>query len=43
MVIGERQDANIYESTLTDDDGKIIVEPPLSAEPGPFESLTPNF
>jgi len=43
MVIGERQDANIYESTLTDNDGKIIVEPPLSAEPGPFESLTPNF
>jgi hypothetical protein len=27
MVVGERQDNEIYESTLTDDYGKIIVEP----------------
>jgi hypothetical protein len=26
-VIGERQDKEIYESILTDDNGKIIVEP----------------
>ena len=27
LVIGERQDKEIYESILTDDNGKIIVEP----------------
>jgi hypothetical protein len=27
LVVGERQDNEIYESTLTDDYGKIIVEP----------------
>ena len=27
LVIGERQDKEIYESTLTNDEGKIIVEP----------------
>jgi hypothetical protein len=27
LVIGERQDANIYESDLTDNNGKIIIEP----------------
>jgi hypothetical protein len=27
LVIGERQDKKIYESDLTDDNGKIIVEP----------------
>ena len=27
MVVGERQDDNIKESTLTDDDGNLIVEP----------------
>jgi hypothetical protein len=27
MVIGERKDKEIYESDMTDDDGKVIVEP----------------
>ena len=27
LVIGERQDKEIHESILTDDNGKIIVEP----------------
>jgi hypothetical protein len=27
LVIGERQDKEIYESTLTDNSGRIIVEP----------------
>jgi hypothetical protein len=26
-VIGERQDKEIYDSILTDDNGKIIIEP----------------
>ena len=30
LVIGERQDKEIYESILTDDNGKIIVEPQKS-------------
>lgn len=32
MVVGERQDPTIYESTMTDDDGKVIVEPLIAAE-----------
>jgi len=32
MVVGERQDLTIYESTMTDDDGKVIVEPLIAAE-----------
>ena len=27
LVVGERQDKEIYASVLTDDNGKIIVEP----------------
>jgi hypothetical protein len=27
LVIGERQDKEIHESSLTDDHGKVIVEP----------------
>jgi hypothetical protein len=27
LVIGERQDKEIHESSLTDDNGKVIVEP----------------
>ena len=32
LVIGERQDKEIYESILTDDNGKIIVEPQKELE-----------
>ena len=33
MVVGERQDAKIYASLLTDDNGKIIVEPLHEEQP----------
>jgi len=32
LVIGERQDKEIYESILTDDNGKIIIEPEKNIE-----------
>ena len=33
IVVGERQDQTIKDSDLTDNDGKIIVEPLQSSEP----------
>jgi hypothetical protein len=30
MVVGERQDPAIYSSSMTDDEGKVIVEKPKS-------------
>jgi hypothetical protein len=38
MVIGERKDQHMYDTTWTDDDGKVIVEPEVGAgdsTPGP--------
>jgi len=32
MVVGERQDDNIKQSTITDNDGNLIVEPLIEPE-----------
>lgn len=40
MVIGERQDAHMYDTDWTDENGKVIVEPLKSAQPIPAEQGT---
>jgi hypothetical protein len=42
MVIGERKDDYMYEGDITDENGKVIVEPLKPIEPAePAETIEP--